>query len=279
LHKATQDRSEQLNQQMLRVNAELEKTLLARNSDQILARNALLFALAKIVESRAQETTGHLTRMGQYVVALGRRAGHAPRLAPMLNEPFLQTLESCTLLHDIGNVAMPDHILRRHERLDPEDMIILQAHTTIGAETLKSVARRDRSAAAFWQMAIDIARHHHERFDGNGYPDRLAGNDIPLAARIVALADAYDSLRTPGSRGVVLSHNAAVQLIVEGSPGRFDPLLVQAFQQGEGEFDDVFRACPDSDHPFRATAVTGDLRDAVRAGFPDSASLGMPVMT
>ena len=68
----------------------------------------------------------------------------------------------------------------------------MQSHTTIGAETLRSVAKRDRGAAAFWQMAMDIAQHHHERFDGNGYPDRLAGSDAPLAARIVALADAYD---------------------------------------------------------------------------------------
>src|SRR5207253_3135118 len=100
-----------------------------------------------------------------------------------LDEPFLTTLESCTLLHDIGNVALPDHVLRPTAPLEREDLILLQAHTTIGADTLRSVAKRDRDAAAFWQMAIDIARHHHERFDGAGFPDRLGRNDIPLAAR------------------------------------------------------------------------------------------------
>jgi putative two-component system response regulator len=246
LHKATQDRSEQLNQQLLRLNAELEQSLLTRNSAQVDARNALVFALAKIVESRAQETSAHLTRLTRFVTALARRARGAPRLAGVLDKPFLQTLEACTLLHDIGNVAMPDHILRRDGgRLDPEDLIILQAHTTIGAETLQTVAKRDRGAAAFWHMAMDIARHHHENFDGSGYPDHLAGNDIPLAARLVALADAYDTLRSGSSLGVALSHNAAAAIIGEGSSGRFDPLLVNAFQQSEADFDGIFRACPD----------------------------------
>jgi response regulator RpfG family c-di-GMP phosphodiesterase/tRNA A-37 threonylcarbamoyl transferase component Bud32 len=265
LHKATQDRSEQLNQQMLRVNAELEAALLARSSDQGHARNALVFALAKIVESRAQETTAHLTRVTRYVTTLARRARHAPRLAAALDQPFLQILESCTLLHDIGNVALPDHILRCNGKLDAEDIIIAQAHTTIGAETLKSVAKRDKSAAAFWHMASDIARHHHEHFDGTGYPDRLAGNDIPLAARLAALADTYDSLRAPGARGIALSHNAAVEMIVKGSRGRFDPLLVQAFQEGEADFDNVFRACPDGEHSALAQRALGEIPGSGRS--------------
>ena len=94
-------------------------------------------------------------------------------------------------------------------------------------------------------MAMDIARHHHERFDGKGYPDRLAGNDIPLPARIIALADAYDALRCPGAVGLALSHNAAVQVILEGSRGRFDPILLQAFQACETEFERICRAYPD----------------------------------
>ena len=110
---------------------------------------------------------------------------------------------------------------------------------------MQTVAKRDRSAAAFWHMAMDIARHHHENFDGSGYPDHLAGNDIPLAARLVAVADAYDTLRSGSSLGVALSHNAAAAIIREGSSGRFDPLLVDAFQQSEADFDSIFRACPD----------------------------------
>ena len=245
LHKAAQDQSAQLNQQLLRLNAELEQTLQTKNSAQTEARNALVFALAKLVESRSHQTSARLTRLTRFAMTLARQARGAPRLASVLDKPFLQTLEACTLLHDIGNVAMPDHVLRRGAKLDSEDVIILQAHTTIGAETLQTVAKRDRGAAAFWQMAMDIARHHHENFDGSGYPDRLAGNDIPLAARLVAVADAYDAMRNGGALGVVLSHNAAVALVAEGSSGRFDPLLVAAFQECAAEFDKIFRACPD----------------------------------
>ncbi len=222
----------------------------------------------------AQETGAHLTRLTRFVTTLARRARHAPRLAAMLDKPFLQTLEACTLLHDIGNVAMPDHVLRRDGgRLDPEDLIILQAHTSIGAETLQTVAKRDRGAAAFWQMAMDIARHHHENFDGSGYPDHLAGNDIPLAARLVALVDAYDTLRSGSTLGVALSHNAAAAIILEGSSGRFDPLLVSAFQQSEADFDNIFRACPDREFTPLTIMGPGAPPQPARAGFfdpPDS---------
>ncbi len=266
VHKATQDRSVALNRQLLSMNAGLETALAARNGALVQARNALVFALAKIVESRSQETAAHLTRMSLYAVALARHAQTTPRFATVLDETFLTTLESCTPLHDIGNVALPDGVLRGHGRPAPEDIMIQQAHTTIGADTLKSVAKRDRTAAAFWQMAIDIARHHHEHFDGSGYPDRLSGNDIPLAARIVALADRYDTLRRPIDSGMALSHHAAVGMIVQGSSGRFDPLLSQAFQQGHAEFDRIFQNCPDR------------VRDAAEALPSGSAEIGNPIV-
>jgi response regulator RpfG family c-di-GMP phosphodiesterase len=249
LHKATQDRSELLNQQLLAMNSALEQTLLARNGDLVQARNALVFTLAKIVESRSNETTGHLTRLTQYAAALARQASQSPRFASVLDQPFLKTLEACTSLHDIGNVALPDHILRAAAPLDREDFIIQQSHTTIGADTLQSVAKRDRSAAAFWQMAIDVARHHHERYDGTGYPDRLAHNDIPMSARIVAIADAYDELRAQAPRGAALAHDGAVKVILEGSPGRFDPHLLQAFADCGSEFERIHREHPDEQHP------------------------------
>jgi response regulator RpfG family c-di-GMP phosphodiesterase/tRNA A-37 threonylcarbamoyl transferase component Bud32 len=244
LHKATEDRFDALNQELLRLNAELEQSLTARSSDLTNVRSALVFGLAKIVESRSDETSDHLTRMALYARSLVEQARRQPRFEKVLDDAFQKTLESCTTLHDIGNVALPDHIVRKSAALDSEDLLIMQSHTTIGAETLKSVAKRDRMGAGFWQMAIDIARHHHERFDGVGYPDRLSGSDIPLPARIVALADAYDALRTSGASGTELSHNAAVALIAEGSRGRFDPQMVEAFLGCEAEFDHIYRSNP-----------------------------------
>ena len=248
LHKATQDRTDALNQQLLSLNAELEQSLAARCSDLALVRNALVFTFAKIVESRSGESANHLLRMTNYASALVQQSRRQPQFATCMDDAFLKTLEACTILHDIGNVALPDHVLRPTAPLDGEDTIIMQSHTTIGAETLQSVAKRDRGAAGLWQMSTEIARHHHERFDGRGYPDRLAGNDIPLPARIVALADAYDNWRTPGSLGVHLSHNAAVEMMLAGSRGHFDPQLLEAFQTCESEFDRIFRTYPEEIH-------------------------------
>jgi response regulator RpfG family c-di-GMP phosphodiesterase len=241
LHKAAQDQAEQLHEKLLCLNADMEQTLNARSSDLVLARNALIFALARIVQSRTNETKEHLLRLQAYVRILGAEARKLPRFARQINEAFLQTLEACAILHDIGNVALPDDILRAGA-CSAEERLIAQSHTTIGAETLGAVAKRDTSAVAFWEMAIDVARHHHERFDGRGFPDGLRDNDIPLAARVVAIADAYDSLRAPDARGTPLSHGATVDVLVQSSPGQFDPLLLQAFEKCETEFDRVFRA-------------------------------------
>lgn len=257
-HKRTQDRSDQLHKRLVQLNAELEATLTSRSSDVSRVRKTLLCALARIVESRTQETPDHLTRIARYCTALALQARETVRSGPLLNDAFIQVLETCAPLHDIGNVAMPDHILRCQGPLAPEDRIVMQAHTTIGAETLASVAKKDRSASAFWQTAIDITRHHHEHYDGTGYPDRLAGSNIPLAARLVAIADAYDMLRTPGTLDAPLSHNAAVEMIAQGSKGKFDPMLVQSFQEAEAQFDEIFRAHPEStsvaDEPSNATS-------------------------
>ena len=137
----------------------------------------------------------------------GRGSGRQPRPLPaQIDQNFIEMLECCAPLHDIGKVGLPDHILLKPGKLDADERMLMQAHTIIGADTLKEVARQHGFALAFLQMAIDIARHHHERFDGTGYPDRLAGSDIPLAARIVAIGDVYDALRSPGLQAGPVAH-------------------------------------------------------------------------
>src|SRR5207247_5647669 len=98
-------------------------------------------------------------------------------------------------LHDIGKASLPDHLLVKSGNLEADERLFMQTHTVIGAETLQNVARRVGSAVAFLQMATDIARHHHERYDGQGYPDGLKGSAIPLAARLLSIGDVYDGLR------------------------------------------------------------------------------------
>lgn len=121
----------------------------------------------------------------------------------------------------------------------------MQTHTTLGAETLEAVVAQHPEAAGFLRMAIDVVRHHHERFDGAGYPQRLSGEAIPLAARLVTIGDVYDALRARRVHKPALSHPAAVQLMTEESPGQFDPGLLQIFSKCNGEFERVFRELPD----------------------------------
>jgi response regulator RpfG family c-di-GMP phosphodiesterase/serine/threonine protein kinase len=242
--KEAQDRSELLQRHLLTVNAQLEQNLTARDSDYLHARNALVLALAKLIEHRAIETSGHLKRMQYYCQCLAEQASVFAGFSGQIDHNFIQMLECCVPLHDIGKVALPDHILLKPGKLDTEEHIIMQSHTTIGADTLTEIAQQHGSALAFLHMAIDIVRHHHERYDGHGYPDRLSGGAIPLAARIVTLADTYDALRSRAVGRPPLSHNDALQVIAE-SPGQFDPLLLQAFERCAPQFERVFREVPD----------------------------------
>lgn len=165
--------------------------------------------------------------------------------AGQLDVYAMQLIECCAPLHDIGTVGLPDHLLAKPGRLDAAERIIMQTHTTIGAETLNKVAARHGFAAGFLRIAVDIVRHHHERFDGKGYPDRLAGSQIPLGARIVAIADVYDALRSRRSYKPPLSHGAALQVMTEASMGQFDPQLIVAFQRCATEFERIAREMAD----------------------------------
>jgi response regulator RpfG family c-di-GMP phosphodiesterase len=243
--KDAQDRSDVLNRQLLALNRELEQTVEARDGELIRARNGLVLALAKLVEHRSAETGSHLLRLQRYCRVLAEEAATLPAFGTLVDENFIRTLEDSAPLHDIGKAALPDHVLNKPGPLDANDRIVMQTHTTIGGDTLREVARRHPFATGFLHMAIDIARHHHERWDGTGYPDRLAGADIPLAARLLALADVYDALRSKRVYKPALSHTTAVMTIVEGSPGHFDPAVVEVFRKTADQFDRIFRELND----------------------------------
>jgi response regulator RpfG family c-di-GMP phosphodiesterase/serine/threonine protein kinase len=238
--KEAQDRSDRLNQQMLAVNAELERSLHDRNSDLVEVRTALVLGLVRLIQLRENDSGRHLERMQRYCRTLAEEAAGTPNFVGRIDHAFVDMLASCAPLHDIGKVGLPDHILHKPGKLAPEERILMQAHTTMPAETLTNLAQQFGSARAFLQMAGDITRHHHERYDGSGYPDRLAGNAIPLAARIVSIADVYDALRCRRSYKPALSHLAAVQLMT-ASIGQFDPALLQAFQRCAQRFEQIFQ--------------------------------------
>src|SRR5207247_5696531 len=142
-----------------------------RDSDLVHARNALVLALAKLAEYRDTDTGAHLQRLQIYSRALAEAAAALPGFAELIDGNFIEMLACCAPLHDIGKVGLPDHILLKPGKLDSQEREVMQTHTIIGADTLKEVARQHGFAVVFLQTAIDIARHHHERYDGRGYPD------------------------------------------------------------------------------------------------------------
>jgi response regulator RpfG family c-di-GMP phosphodiesterase/serine/threonine protein kinase len=243
--KSSQDRSDVLMRQLHAENARTEQNLQARDSDLVDARNAMVLALAELVAYRGAETSAHLQRMQSYVRAFAEELARLPGLAGQLEPPFIHMLEGAVPLHDIGMIGLPERILVKPGKLDPDEWIIMQSHTTIASDIFQKVARKHHFSAAFLQMVIEITRHHHERWDGRGYPDRLGGSDIPLAARIVAVADVYDALRSRRPHKPALSHTAAVQVMTEVSAGHFDPELLQAFHQGHEQFARIFKEHPD----------------------------------
>lgn len=243
--KDAQDRSVQMQRQLLSVNHELEQNLEAKDSDLISARNGLVMALAELVAYRDQETGAHLLRMQQYCRCLAQQAARTPSFAGQIDDHFIHLVECCAPLHDIGKGAMPDHILLKAGKLTGEEFAIMQTHTTIGAELLQKVSKQQGFARPFLQMAIDITRHHHERYNGQGYPDRLTGEDIPLAARIVAIGDVYDALRSRRVYKPALPPDQVVRIMTRESPGHFDPALLQVFAECSDEFERIFRLAVD----------------------------------
>ncbi len=242
--KESQDRADLLNRYLLACNEQLERSLTARDNDLVQIRNALVLGLADLVSHRDHDTVSHVMRLQRYCRCLAEEAAPLPGFTGQIDVNFIEMLECCAPLHDIGKAGVPDHVLAKSGHLDAEERLLMQAHTIIGAETLQKVAERHGSAVAFLQMAIDIARHHHERYDGKGYPDRLVGSAIPLSARIVSFGDVYDGLRSRRVYKPALSHSAAVEVMADGSSGQFDPVLLQAFHRCAPQFERIFRGMP-----------------------------------
>ena len=243
--KLAQERTDLLNRQLLAVNRELERHLNARDSDLVQARNALVLALAKLAEYRDTDTGAHLMRLERFSRRLAEVAARLPAFAGQVDANFVEMLAGCAPLHDIGKVGLPDHVLLKPGKLEPHERAVMQTHTVIGANTLREVARQHSFALVFLQMAMDIARHHHERYDGAGYPDRLAGSTIPLAARLVAIADVYDALRSRRVYKPALTHPEALSMVLEGFGSHFDPAFLVAFRECAADFERIYSELAD----------------------------------
>ncbi len=201
-------------------------------------RDMAIFAMAKLAESRDADTGAHLERVRSYSQLLAKELSKLPKFAGQIDAKFIKLIYLTSPLHDIGKVGVPDSVLLKPGRLTPEEFEIMKQHTVLGARTLGE-ALEEYPEATFLRMACNIAATHHEKFDGSGYPLGLAGQDIPLCGRIVAVADVYDALTSKRSYKDAFSHRTARDIILNGSGSHFDPDVVDAFLAVEDEFQSI----------------------------------------
>ncbi|MDX1947562.1 MAG: response regulator [Pirellulaceae bacterium] len=211
-------------------------------------REMAIFALAKLSESRDPETGHHLERVQCYSKVLAQKLAEMPDAPAEIDAEFIRLIYQTSPLHDIGKVAIPDFVLRKPGRLSNAEFEIMKMHTALGAETLDAALQRFPEAR-FLHVARDITAAHHERFDGSGYPLGLKGEEIPLCARIVALADVYDALTSKRCYKEAFSHLIAKSIIEKDCGTHFDPRIVAAFLAAEEEFISIQRRYSTAENP------------------------------
>jgi response regulator RpfG family c-di-GMP phosphodiesterase len=235
-----QERIHLLKEQLMLTNQQLQQSLESRDEDVRRAHDALLFTMAKMAESRDGETPGHLRRLQLYTRVLAQRVANRPPWIGLIDERFLEQMERCVPLHDIGKIGLPDEVLLKPGKLTATERALIETHTLIGDRLLEVLGHEHGHSLEFMGAARAIVRHHHERFDGRGYPDRLSGDAIPAAARIVAVADVYDALRRQRQHKAAMSHAQALE-VIRHSPGQFDPTLLTALTDCADEWESIYR--------------------------------------
>ena len=200
---------------------------------------ATIFALAKLAEARDDDTGEHLKRVQLLCRLIAEKLGLRSDYKDRINADYIDNLQEASPLHDIGKVGIRDGILLKPGKLTAEEFEEMKQHTLIGANTLKEVYQNYPNNY-FVKIGIEIARSHHENWDGSGYPDGLCGDEIPLSAQIMALVDVYDALRSKRVYKDAYSNSEAKKIIIEGSNKHFNPLIVETFVEFEQEFDKVY---------------------------------------
>jgi diguanylate cyclase (GGDEF)-like protein len=222
------------------------------------ARDSIVIALATLAENRDSDTGKHLERVTRYCTVLADDLRACEWAAAVVDDDFVQELARAVPLHDIGKVAIPDSILLKPDRLTDDEKTAMQRHTLLGASTIQSVMQR-APGAKFLQLAEQIAHYHHEWFDGRGYPEGLEGETIPLAARIVAVADVYDALTSVRVYKKAMTHTRAAEIINQASGIQFDPRIVESFNRHAAEFERLARELSDRGVPPELEVGEGKL--------------------
>ncbi len=237
--------------QLSRINDNLEQEVARRMRENLLIQELNVRALACVAEARDNETGNHITRTSAYVEQLALELSGHPRFLGTLTPGHINIMVKAAPLHDIGKVGIPDAILLKPGPLTSEEFTIMKTHPSIGADAItrameqaasgdmREVADTNPGAFGFLHVAREIVVGHHERWDGTGYPAGLAGDAIPVPARLMALADVYDALRSARVYKAAMSHDTACDIIRQGRATHFDPAVVDAFEVRHAQFASI----------------------------------------
>lgn len=205
----------------------------------IASRDSVLVAIADLVENRDLNTGGHIKRTRQVVEILTKTLSEAPEFRDILTEDYCDTIINTAAMHDLGKIAIPDGILNKPGKLTPEEFEIIKTHSTKSCEIVKSVLKGLQDDE-FNRIAANIALYHHEKYDGSGYPEGLKGDDIPLEARIMAIADVYDALVSERCYKEPIPHDKAYVIIKESMGSHFDPKLWNSFSKAHRKIMEIY---------------------------------------
>ena len=229
-------------------NAYLAAEVNRRTAEVMAIQDVTIRAMASLAETRDNETGNHIHRTQHYVKLLAEKLRYNPRFAHFLNDnKTIELLFKSAPLHDIGKVGIPDRILLKPGRYEPEEFEIMKTHTTLGRDAIIHAEKDLGIEMPFLKLAKEIAYSHQEKWDGTGYPEELSGDDIPISARLMAVADVYDALISRRVYKSAMSHEKAVEIIIEGKGSHFDPDMVDAFVELQEEFKKIAESYADTD--------------------------------
>ena len=223
----------------------LTDALRRARDEAVRAKDAIVFAMADLAETRDSDTGNHIRRTQHYVGALAQGCVEQGIHADALDEETIALLFKSAPLHDIGKIAIPDRILLKPGRLTSDEFAVMQTHAELGSRAIANAESKLGADSCFLRIAAEIARTHHEKWDGSGYPRGLKGAEIPLCGRIMAIADVYDALVSERVYQAAIGHADAVKMIADERGRHFDPALVDVFLRMHHRFDEIHRAFSD----------------------------------
>jgi putative two-component system response regulator len=229
-------------------NALLEAEVARRMEENEMIQTVSIRALAHLAEIRDPETGNHILRTQSYVRLLATRLKDHPRFATTLDDSYIKMLTHSAPLHDIGKVGIPDSILQKPGKLTADEWVIMKTHARLGSDAIDLAEQDIEKPVEFLALAKEVARSHHERWDGKGYPDGLTGEAIPLSARLMALADVFDALISKRIYKEAMTFDEAREIIAAERGRQFDPDATDAFLSDFTEFTAIAARYRDS-HP------------------------------